>query len=107
MESDGSETLTLKETVGDEDDGVPSYFIRAVGACPPVTLNHHSHCRPYKLKLHLLPPLPFLLPPSPSQPSFPLPLSLGIPLKLRLHSEYLTIVFLISSQLKLYHSPFH
>ena len=51
-------TLTLKQTVGDEDDGVPSYFIRAVGACPPVTLNHHSHCRPYKLKLHLLPPSP-------------------------------------------------
>ena len=47
-----------------------SYFIRAVGACPPVTLNHHSHCRPYKLKLHLPlpPPSPFLLPLPPSTP---------------------------------------
>ena len=56
------------ETGGDEEDDVAGYFIRAVGACPPVTLNHHSHCRPYKLKLHLPlpPPSPFLLPLHPS-----------------------------------------
>ena len=54
-----TKTKTETNTEADEEEDVPSYFIRAVGACPPVTLNHHSDCRPATNWNYTSPSLPF------------------------------------------------
>ena len=54
-----TKTTTETNAEADEEEDVPSYFIRAVGACPPVTLNHHSDCRPATNWNYTSPSLPF------------------------------------------------